>query len=82
MKILRPEEVTAENFPEFREFTPEETKEALALAKAAFTAADLQRYTELDEGFPVEEVIAEMEETQMQADAKREAQREADKEST
>src|SRR5208283_193021 len=27
-----------------------------ALAKAAFTAEDLQRYTELDEGFPAEAV--------------------------
>jgi hypothetical protein len=62
MRILRPEEVTAENFPEFREYTPEEQKEALALAKAAFTADDLQKFTELDEGIPVEEVIAEMEE--------------------
>ena len=40
---------------------------ANALARAAFTAEDLQRYTELDEGIPVEQVIAEMEETQKQA---------------
>jgi len=61
MKILRPHEVTAENFPQIREFTPEEQKEALALAKAAFTADDLQKFTEVDEGIPMEEVIAEME---------------------
>jgi hypothetical protein len=67
MKILRPEEVTADTILEFREFTPEELKEAYALSRAAFTAADLQRYTELDEGIPVEEVLAEMEEMLRQA---------------
>ncbi len=66
MKILRPEEVTV--FPELRELTPEEIQEAYALARAAFTAEDLQRYTELDEGIPVEEVLAEMEEAQRRAD--------------
>lgn len=66
MKILRPEEVTV--FPEFRELTPEELQEAYALARAAFTAEDLQRYTELDEGTPVEELLAEMDEAQGQAD--------------
>jgi len=66
MKILRPEEVTT--FPEPRELSPEEMKEAYALARAAFTAADLQRYTELDEGVPADEILAEMEEVQKQAD--------------
>ena len=66
MKILRPEEVTT--FPEPRELSPEEMKEVYALARAAFTAADLQRYTELDEGVPSDEILAEMEEVQKQAD--------------
>jgi hypothetical protein len=70
VKILRPEEVTAANFPEFRQLTPEELKEAYRLAREAFTAADLQKYTELDEGIPFEEVLAEMEERQRQADEK------------
>lgn len=70
MKILRPHEVTAENFPKFREFSPEELKEAYALARAAFTAEDLQRYTEIDEGIPVEEVLAEMEEAQKLGEAR------------
>lgn len=47
---------------DFRELTPEELKEAYAMAKAAFTAEDLQKYTELDEGVPMEEVLAELEE--------------------
>ena len=42
MKILRPEEITT--FPESKELSPEELKEAYALARAAFTADDLQRY--------------------------------------
>jgi hypothetical protein len=60
MKIKRLSEVTS--LPEFRELSPEELKEAYALAKAAFTAEDLQGYTELDEGVPFEEVLAELEE--------------------
>jgi hypothetical protein len=67
MKILRPEEIT--ELPPFRELTPEELAEAYALARAAFTAADLQKYTELDEGVPAEEVIAELEEAQKKYDA-------------
>jgi hypothetical protein len=57
-------------FPEFRELTPEEMKEALALAKASFTAEDLQRYTELDleEGVDAEEFLAELEEKQRALD--------------
>jgi hypothetical protein len=62
MKLLRPEEITT--FPEIREFTPEEMAEAYRLAREAFTAADLQKYTELDEGIPAEEVLREMEEQQ------------------
>lgn len=59
MKIQRLEEMTS--WPEFREFTPEELKEAYALARAAFTAEDLQRSTEDDEGVPFEDVLAELE---------------------
>ena len=58
MKILRPEEVTS--FPEPRDLSPEELKEAHALARAAFTAEDLQRYTEVLEGVPAEEVLGEV----------------------
>jgi hypothetical protein len=68
MKILRPEEVTT--FPEFRELTQEELAEAYRLAWESFTAADLQRYTELDEGIPFEEVLAELEAAQKQFDQK------------
>ncbi len=70
MKILRPEEVTT--FPQPRELTPEELKEAYALARAAFTADDLQRYTEVDEGVPAGQVLAEIEAAQKQADQRTE----------
>jgi len=66
VKILRPEEVTS--WPGFRELTPEEYKEAMALALAAFTAADLQKYTELDEGIPAEDVVRALEEQQERFD--------------
>jgi hypothetical protein len=65
MKILRPEEITT--FPPFRELSPEELQQAYALARAAFTAADLQRYTEVDEGIPFEMVLAELEEAEKNA---------------
>jgi hypothetical protein len=68
MKILRPEEVTV--FPEIWDLTPEELKEAYRLARESFTAADLQRYTELDEGISADEVLAELEEAQRQFDQK------------
>jgi hypothetical protein len=68
MKILRPEEV--KEFPEIRELSPEELKEAYALARAAFTAEDLQRFTEEEEGVPMEDVLKEMEEDQRKFDQK------------
>lgn len=66
MKILRPEEVTS--FPEPRELSPEELQEVYALARAAFTAEDLQSFTEIDEGVPAAEVIRELEALQEQFD--------------
>lgn len=73
MKIIRPEDLTPEMVAKLRydELSPEELKEAYALAHAAFTAADLQRYTELDEGVPAEDVLREMEEAQKRFDEQR-----------
>jgi len=68
MKLVRPEDL--KEFPEIRELTPEELKEAYALGRAAFTANDLQKFTEIEEGFPMEELIKEMEEAQRKADEK------------
>ncbi len=68
MKILRPEEV--KEFPKLRELSPEELKEAYALAKAAFTAADLQKYTVEEEGVPMEEFLEELEKMQPKGDQK------------
>jgi hypothetical protein len=66
MKILRLEEV--KSFPESRELSPEELAEAYALARAAFTAEDLQRYTEVEEGVPMEEFLKELEAIQRRFD--------------
>ena len=73
MRILRPEEVTSEIMSTLRydELSPKELEEAYALASADFTAGDLQRYTELDEGVPADEVLREMEEAQKHFDALR-----------
>ncbi len=64
MKIHRLEELTPEIIANLRyeALTPEEHKEMLALSRAAFTADDLQLFTELDEGIPAEDVLVEMEE--------------------
>ena len=72
MKIIRMEDLTS--FPGIRELTPEELKEAYALAKASFTAADLQCFTEVDEGVPMEQVLAELEEIKKQVDQEKKAQ--------
>ncbi len=70
MRILRPHEVTT--FPEFRELTPEELKEVYAAARAAFTAEDLQKYTEIyDEEYLLENVIAELEKQQQELSSKK-----------
>jgi hypothetical protein len=71
MKILRPEDVPPGTELKY-DCTPEELAEAYRLAREAFTAADLQKYTEpLDDGVDAEEVLREMEELQQQSDAKR-----------
>jgi len=62
-----------EHWPEFAGFqtlSPEELAQASALAKAAFTAEDLQRFTEtdLDQGIPMEVLLQEMEEAQRKLD--------------
>jgi hypothetical protein len=36
-------------------------KEIYAAARRGFTAADLQKYTEIEEGIPAEQVLAELE---------------------
>jgi hypothetical protein len=62
MRILRPEEV--DKWPGPRELTPEELREAYALAKASFTAEDLQKFTEEEEGVSMEEFLEELKEAQ------------------
>jgi diketogulonate reductase-like aldo/keto reductase len=66
VKIVKLSELETYEIP--RTLTPEEIAEAYALSRATFTAADLQRYTELDEGVPAEDLFAELEETQRRID--------------
>ncbi len=70
MKILRLEEVTSMADLHYEELTPEELAEAYRLSRESFTAADLQRYTELDPGVPADEFLAELEAIQQQHDQK------------
>lgn len=70
MKIIRLEEVT--EFPEIRDLTPEELAEAYRLARDAFTAADLQKFTEpTDDFISADDVLRAMEEQQARFDAQR-----------
>lgn len=62
MKIVKLKELT--NLPEIRDLTPEEEAEALRLAKQAFTADDLQKFTEIDPGTDMEEFLTELEQAQ------------------
>ncbi len=67
MRILRPSEFS-QFTGNFGPMTPEEIAEALALAKADFTADDLQQYTEELDGTPMEDFLNELEEAQRRAD--------------
>jgi hypothetical protein len=55
-----------------RDFTPEELAVVYRAAREAFSAEDLQRYTELDEGYSAEEFLRELEQTQKQYDTRTE----------
>jgi len=48
--------------PEPDPLSPDELAAAYAKAKAEFSAADLQRFTEEDEGIPFENILAQLEE--------------------
>ncbi|TMQ30438.1 MAG: hypothetical protein E6K70_24175 [Planctomycetota bacterium] len=52
-------------------------REIYARARQEFTAADLQKYTVLEEGVPVAQVIEEMEAIQRKATAKQRKKRKA-----
>lgn len=69
MRIIRPEDYKGEPLL-FREMTPEELAEAYRLARESFTAADLQKYTEVDQGVPIDEVVAELEAAQKEIERK------------
>jgi hypothetical protein len=69
MKIVRLED--AKHWPESRSLSPEELKQAYALARAAFTADDLQKFTEVDdEGMSMEAFLADLEKSQEEHDRK------------
>jgi len=69
MKIINLKD--AHEWPELGPLSPEELKEAYALARAAFTADDLQKFTEIDdEGVPMETLLAELEKDQQEHDRK------------
>jgi hypothetical protein len=70
MKILRLED--AKDWPESESLTPEQLKEAYALARASLTADDLRRFTEIDENpISMEAFLAELEMAQQEHDGKK-----------
>ncbi len=50
---------------------PRNLRAIYAQLRREFTAADLQKFTEIDEGIPIEQVIAEMEEIHRKYSRKR-----------
>lgn len=62
MKIIRLED--ASDWPEIQSLTPEQLKNAYDLARRAFTAEDLQKFTELEDSVPLDAFIAELEKVQ------------------
>jgi hypothetical protein len=72
VRIIPLSEATAKDWPGTTPFTPEELKEAYAAAWAAFTAEDLQKFTEIEEeGPPMEDFLAELEKAQEEHDRKK-----------
>lgn len=69
MKIINLQDLTT--FPTPRTLSPEELAEVYRLSKAAFTAEDLQKFTELDPGIPIEKLLAELEQQQKAYDQKK-----------
>jgi hypothetical protein len=50
-------------------------RQSYARAREEFTAADLQQFTEIDEGVPVEQILAELEAIQRRGSRVRRKQR-------
>jgi hypothetical protein len=48
-------------------------RQIYARARAAFTAADLQKYTEIEEGIPMEQVLAELDKVNRRYSRKKKA---------
>jgi hypothetical protein len=66
MNIIRPASTT--EFPEARELSPEELAQAFALARAAFSPEDLQKFTELGEGdILLEDLLRKLQDRQQQS---------------
>jgi hypothetical protein len=55
----------------------ESDKSIYARLRKAFTAADLQRYTEIEEGIPVEQILADLEKIQREESQKRRKKKKA-----
>ena len=54
-----------------KEKRSKEEEELYAKMRKKFTAADLQKYTVIEKGIPIEEVLAEMERIQREESRKR-----------
>ena len=61
----------ASGWPDVSALSPDQLKEAYALARASFTAEDLQKFTELDEQpLPLDQLLRELEVSQQEHDRK------------
>jgi hypothetical protein len=62
MRLYRLEELDSETLKKLSwNATPEQVAEALRLSKEQFSAADLQKFTEIEELIPFEDVLTALE---------------------
>lgn len=62
---FRPEEITPSVLAnlKYSMVTPDDVEDILARARAIYTEEEIQRYLDVDEGIPFEELLREIEET-------------------
>ncbi len=65
---FRPDEITPSVLAnlKYSMVTPDDVEDILARARAIYTEEEIQRYLDVDEGIPIEDVLRELEEMHRQ----------------
>jgi hypothetical protein len=64
-------DINKDDIPRLRVKPGDSLKTIYTKARRAFSASDLQKYTEIEEGIPLEKIIARMEAIQLEETRKR-----------